>query len=85
MRSLIVMRSMVNNFLSWNVLYLPILFAVLNLFEARWEGKNVSSKICLTKPHTGGNRTRSSFLYSRDRDRDIWYFWVWKGKIPTHD
>jgi hypothetical protein len=58
--------AVVNNFLSWNALDLPILFAVLNLFEARWKGKNVLSKICLTKPHSGGNRTRSSFLYSRE-------------------
>jgi hypothetical protein len=35
-----------------------------------WEGKIVFLKICLTKPWTGGNRTSSSFLYSRDRDRE---------------
>jgi hypothetical protein len=37
----------------------------------RWEGKVVIWKICRTKPRTGGNRTRSSFLYSRDSIRHM--------------
>jgi hypothetical protein len=38
------------------------------LFEARWEGKLVKLKICVTKPPTGGNRGSSSFLDGRDID-----------------
>jgi hypothetical protein len=43
----------------------------MHCLMAWWEGKMVRSKICRTKPWTGENRTGSSFLYSRDRERDI--------------
>lgn len=56
-----------------------------DLFD-RWEGKMVMWKICRTKPPTGGNRTSSSFLDSRDFFLSARGIMTWHTRPPSfHD